>query len=323
MAATASSPTFNKDVLPIMQKNCQSCHGPGEVAPMSLMTNTDARPWAKSIKAAVVGKKMPPWYADDGYAHIKNDKRLSTADVTTIAAWVDAGAPEGDAKDRPAPVTFTNGWNIMPDMIVERPQDFHVPARGAIKYQNILVKVNFPEDKWVVAAEVRPGNASVVHHVRLDVREPGSQWMEKAIPGVAYATNDELSGRRGPEGENLLGKYNPGLGAQDVSMGGVSAKFPRRHRSRDRGTDSLPARSRSAHRPVSGAGPEPGAEGHCGVRRSSRFGQSAFESGNRHETPGRTSCAPQRRDRTDGRDCKSGITGKWSRRIGNASFSAS
>jgi hypothetical protein len=230
MAATRtdSSPvTFNKSVLPILQKNCQECHRPGEVAPMSLLTYSEVRPWAKAIKLAVASKKMPPWFADDGYVHFANDRRLNDADIATIVNWVDAGSPEGDAKDKPTPVAFQDGWNIQPDMIVEMPKDFHVPAKGAIKYQNIVVKANFQEDMWVVAAEVRPGNASVVHHIRLDVREPGSHWMENAEYGVAYPTDDELAGRRGAEGENLLGKYNPGLGAQNFSLEGAAKFVPK------------------------------------------------------------------------------------------------
>ena len=227
IAAPNTSPvTFNKEVLPILQKNCQECHRPGEAGPMSLLTYNEVRPWSKAIKASVVSKKMPPWFADEGSVHFAKDRRLSAADIATLTAWVDSGAPEGDPKDKPAPITFTDGWNIKPDMIVEMPQDFHVPAKGAIKYQNILVKANFPEDTWVVAAEVRPGNASVVHHVRLDVREPGSGWMDDAVPGVAYATDDEV-GRRNGAGENLLGKYNPGLGAQDFSMGGAAKFVPK------------------------------------------------------------------------------------------------
>ncbi len=232
MAATvaeSSKPvTFNKDVLPLMQKDCQECHRPGEVAPMSLLTYSDARPWAKAIKLAVASKKMPPWFADDNAAHFANDRRLSDADIKTIVAWVDGGAVEGDAKDKPAPRTFTDGWNIKPDMIIEMPKDVHIQATGAMPYQNVLVKVNFPEDKWVVAAEVRPGNAAVVHHIRLDVREPGSDWMKDAEPGVAYPTNDEVSkGKRGEEGENLLGKFNPGLGAQDFGTEGAAKFIPK------------------------------------------------------------------------------------------------
>src|SRR5580704_19374920 len=128
MAAVAgtdsSSPTFNKDVLPILQKNCQGCHRPGEVAPMSLVTYKDARPWAKAIKLAVVTEKMPPWFADPKYGHFSNDRRLSQADVDTLVRWADSGALEGNAKDAPAPLQFTDGWNIKPDIIVQMPKPF-------------------------------------------------------------------------------------------------------------------------------------------------------------------------------------------------------
>ncbi|HUI80156.1 MAG TPA: cytochrome c [Bryobacteraceae bacterium] len=218
---TPASVTFNKDVLPILQKNCQGCHRPGEIAPFSLLTYNDARPWAKAMKVAVATKKMPPWFAEVG--HFANDRRLSDADINTLVAWADKGAPEGDAKDRPAPITFQDGWNIKPDMIIEMPKDFHVKATGTINYQNILVKANFPEDTWVVAAEMRPGNAKVVHHMRAIVRPPTSTWLAKAVPGEAYEEgSEEMGGAR--QGTDLLGKYNPGLGAQTFDIDG-SAKF--------------------------------------------------------------------------------------------------
>src|SRR5437870_10651703 len=115
MAATNSTVTFNKDVLPILQRNCQACHRPGEVAPMSLLNYTDARPWAKAIKAAVVNKKMPPWFADPNVGHFADERKLSEAEISALVAWADNGAPEGDAKDKPAPLTFPEGWNIKPD----------------------------------------------------------------------------------------------------------------------------------------------------------------------------------------------------------------
>jgi mono/diheme cytochrome c family protein len=97
-AASNTPVTFNKNVLPVLQKNCQECHRPGEIAPMSLLTYTAARPWAKAIKAAVVSQTMPPWFADPKYGHFANDRRLSEADINTLVAWVDNGAVEGDAK---------------------------------------------------------------------------------------------------------------------------------------------------------------------------------------------------------------------------------
>ena len=109
---TTTTATFNKDVLPILQKNCQTCHRPGEIAPMSFLTYKDARPWAKAMKTAVVSRKMPPWFADPAYGHFANDRRLSDADIKTLVAWADGGAPEGDAKDKPAPVKFPEGWGL-------------------------------------------------------------------------------------------------------------------------------------------------------------------------------------------------------------------
>jgi hypothetical protein len=214
--------TFTKDVLPILQKNCQTCHRPGEIGPMSFLTYKDTRPWAKAMKEKVVSRQMPPWFADPAYGHFENDRRLSDADIQTISAWADGGAVEGDPKDMPAPVTFQDGWNIKPDMIVEMPKDFNVPATGTVNYQNILVKVNFPEDKWVIAAEMRPGDGRVLHHGRVLVRPPGAEFMKDAVPGEAYETGS-LVLQKG-ESPETLGKFNPGLGEQNFSLF-ESAKF--------------------------------------------------------------------------------------------------
>jgi hypothetical protein len=226
VVASAATPTFQKDVLPILQNHCQGCHRPGEVAPMSLLTYTDARPWAKAMKAAVVTEKMPPWFADPNFGHFANDRRLSPAEIATLSSWADGGAPEGDKKDAPPAKTFQDGWNIKPDMIIEMPTDFQVKATGTINYQNILVKANFPEDTWVVAAEMRPGNAKVVHHMRAIVRPPSSKWLEKAIPGQAYEEGSEAMGGA-KDGTDLLGKYNPGLGAQAFDVEGAAKFVPK------------------------------------------------------------------------------------------------
>src|SRR5215467_11613544 len=208
--------TYNKQVLPILQKNCQTCHRPGEIAPMSFLTYADTRPWAKAMKEAVVKRQMPPWFVDPAYGHFANDRRLSDADIKTIGAWADAGAPEGDAKDKPAPITFQDGWNIKPDMIIEMPKDYNIPATGTVNYQNVLVKVNFPEDVWVVAAEMRPGNPKVLHHGRVLVRPPDSEFMKDAVPGEAYETGSLALAKGEPP--ETLGKFNPGLGEQNFSL---------------------------------------------------------------------------------------------------------
>lgn len=224
--AATNPVTFHKDVLPILQKHCQGCHRAGEIAPMSLLTYTEARPWAKAIKVAVVTEKMPPWFADPKFGHFANDRRLSDAEVKTLSAWADTGALEGDKKDAPPPVKFQDGWNIKPDMVIEMPKEFQIKATGTINYQNILVKANFPEDTWVVAAEMRAGNPKVVHHMRAIVRPPTSKWLASAIPGEAYEEGSEaMGGAR--DGTDLLGKYNPGLGAQTFDVDGAAKFVPK------------------------------------------------------------------------------------------------
>ncbi|HEY6971014.1 MAG TPA: thiol-disulfide isomerase [Candidatus Angelobacter sp.] len=179
--------TFYKDVLPILQNNCQSCHRPGEVAPMSLMTYEEARPWAVAIKMAVVTRKMPPWYADPQYGHFSNERMLTAQQTRTLVSWVDGGAQPGDPKDGPPPMHFTDGWNIgTPDRVIEMPLAFNVPPEGTIDYQYMVIPGGFKEDTWVRAAEVRPGNRAVVHHVIAFIRSPESKWMRDAKPNEFF-----------------------------------------------------------------------------------------------------------------------------------------
>ena len=121
--STSSPLTFNKDVLPILQRNCQTCHRPGQVAPMSFLTYQSVRPWAKAMKTAVASRKMPPWFADSHYGPYLNDRSLKQEEIETIAKWADAGAPEGDPKDAPPAVQWPEGWLIKPDVIVTGPSD--------------------------------------------------------------------------------------------------------------------------------------------------------------------------------------------------------
>ncbi len=208
MLPAATAPTFSKDVAPILQQNCQSCHRPGEPTPFSLLSYKEARPWAAAIKEAVVGRKMPPWYADPHYGKFANDRTMSQKDIDTIVAWANGGAPEGNPKDLPKPLAFTEGWIIgKPDLTVSMPAKYQVPAAGTIDYQYILVPLNLTEDKWVQMAEVRPGNRALVHHVIAYVRPPGSKWMAAAQPGVPYVPK---KGGEGGENEFLVG-YAPGM----------------------------------------------------------------------------------------------------------------
>jgi hypothetical protein len=205
----ADSPTFNKDVLPIVQKNCQACHRPGEAAPFSLLTYESARPWAKAIKAVVVSRKMPPWQADPKYGHFLNDPRLAEADVRTIAAWVDGGAAEGDPKDKPAPIQWREGWNIRPDVIIPLPKPYVVPAKAVIPWLDFVVPTNFTKDTWVAAGEIRPGARGVVHHATITFVPPGPDT--KALE--ALATGEPVALPRGLAAQALVA-LGPGAPAR-------------------------------------------------------------------------------------------------------------
>jgi hypothetical protein len=209
LAATNSgSVTFNKEVLPILQSRCQECHRPGDIAPMSLITYKDARPWAKSIRQAVITKKMPPWFADPHVGKFANDRSLSQAEIDTLVAWVDGGAREGDPKDAPAPRQFIEGWSMgKPDLVLEMPNAYAIPASGKIEYMYVILPTGLKEDRWVEASEVRPGNRAVVHHVIASIREPGSTWMTDQKPGEVFLPP---RGARGGQLSGGIGSYVPG-----------------------------------------------------------------------------------------------------------------
>ena len=211
-SGATGSVTFSKDVAPILQKNCQGCHRPGEAAPMSLRTYQEARPWAKAMKQAVLAKKMPPWFADAQYGHFRNDRSLPQKDIDTLVSWVDAGAPEGDPKDLPQPLAFVDGWNIgQPDMVLEMPEPFQVPASGTIEYQYVVLPYKFTEDRWVQMAEVRPGNRAMVHHVIAYIRDGSSKWMRDKKPGELFVPEADANGNRPSLNGDLLSGFAPGL----------------------------------------------------------------------------------------------------------------
>ena len=166
--------TYAKQVAPIIQVRCQECHRPGEIGPFSLLTFEDARKRTSRIREAVLEERMPPWHADPRYGHFANDRRLSQDERETLLAWIDHGAPKGDDKDLPAPLNFTQGWKIgEPDKVYTMASEFKVPATGVLDYQRFVVDPGFKEDVWVQAAECRPGNRKVVHHIIVYVLPPG------------------------------------------------------------------------------------------------------------------------------------------------------
>jgi len=208
------APTFTKNVAPILQANCQSCHRPGEAAPFSLLTYEQTRPWAKAIKATVLTRKMPPWFADPHYGKFLNDRSLPQSEIDTIAAWVDAGAPKGDPKDMPPAREFTDGWAIpKPDAVIELPTAYEIPASGTIEYQHILIPAPFKTDKWVQFAEARPGDRSHVHHIIAFIRQPGSKWLKDAKPGIPFVPEKSKADDAGDAAElpsDFLVGYAPG-----------------------------------------------------------------------------------------------------------------
>lgn len=186
----SSSPTFYKDVLPIVQQHCQSCHRPHQIAPFPLVTYKETSSWADQIRDAVRSRKMPPWFADPCCGHFSNDPSLTAAEISTLAAWANAKAPEGNPKDAPPPPHWTDGWNIAPpDVVIPMPKAVAIPPHGDIEYTYEIVPTNFAEDKWVQMSEIRPSSRAHVHHAVVYIRPPDSLWLRGAPIGVPFTAS--------------------------------------------------------------------------------------------------------------------------------------
>lgn len=203
--------TFYKDVLPVLQNRCQTCHRPGEIGPMPFRTYAETRPWAKAIRQAVLLRRMPPWLADPHYGAFRNDPSLSAKEIDIIRRWVDSGAPAGDPATAPPAPPIADGWRIPnPDVIFEMPQEFEVSASGVVDYQYFTVPTCFTEDKWVQMAEVRPADRSVVHHgiVMINDAAPdrwrgGREYLAGYAPGMSPQTWPEGQARLIRAGSSL------------------------------------------------------------------------------------------------------------------------
>jgi hypothetical protein len=230
-AFAAPGISFHKDIEPILQARCQECHREGEIGPMPLLTYQQVRPWAKAIKASVVQGKMPPWPINPHYGKFANDRSLSKEQVDLLTAWADNGAPEGNPSDAPPPRAWVDGWNIpTPDVVLEMPQAFEMPASGRIEYQYIVVPTGFTEDKWIQMVEVRPGDRTIVHHGQIFIREPGSKWLADLKPGVPFSfelspspTQRLVNGSS--MGSEILAIYTPGM-VPDVWKPGSAKLIP-------------------------------------------------------------------------------------------------
>lgn len=185
---------------------------------MSFTSFRETRPWAKSIRESVQTRRMPPWFADPRHGAFKNDRSLTAAEIETLVSWVDNGAAEGDPADAPGARVWTTGWNlpVKPDLVVEMPSAFDVPAKGQVDYQYIVVPTGLTEDKWVRMVEARPSNRTVVHHAVVFVREPGNSWLRgEAKPGVPFvpprkSADGKERGDIDGVGSEFLTVYTPG-----------------------------------------------------------------------------------------------------------------
>jgi hypothetical protein len=206
-AARPDQVTFTKDVAPILQKSCQSCHRPGMMAPMSLLTYQDARPWVRSIKNKVAAREMPPWFIDRnvGIQKFKNDPSLTDAEIDTIVKWVDGGAPQGNPADIPPPKNFgdLDAWHIgKPDVIVQMPKPYILKARGPDEFADVVVDPGFKEDLYVTAIETRPieiEGYKVIHHATSNMIEdeddPTGMFLNEYAIGKAADVYPPDSGR--------------------------------------------------------------------------------------------------------------------------------
>lgn len=235
---------YSADVAAIVQNKCQSCHRPGEVAPFPLLTYDDARKHSAMIREVIDDRRMPPWHADPRFGHFKDNRSLSSKERATLLAWVDQGAPLGDASKIPPSKTYPEGWTIgTPDVVFEIPEPQTVPAQGTVEYLHLRVPTKFKEDVWVQAAEARPGDRAVVHHILVLIddhnllkglkRDGKDSHFCGYAPGSWPSIFPEGTAKKIPAGSDLIFQihYTPiGKVRTDRSkVGFIFAKTPVKH----------------------------------------------------------------------------------------------
>lgn len=207
--AVAAPPTFNQDVAPILHARCATCHRAGEVAPFPLLTYRDARRRAGDLATVTGERLMPPWKPAPGHGEFLGDRRLTDAEVATIKAWADAGAPEGTGQ-APRPPSFNDGWQLgKPDLVVKMPEPFTVPAEGRDVFRTFVLPLDLPADTFVRAVEFRPSNRRVVHHALFFLdRNGAARKLDAADPGPGYG---RFGGGVGFNPTGGLGGWAPGF----------------------------------------------------------------------------------------------------------------
>jgi mono/diheme cytochrome c family protein len=204
---SVGTPTFNRDIAPILYKNCSNCHRPGEVAPFALLTYEDAAKRAKQIAAITQARVMPPWKATPGFGEFLDERRLTEQQIATLRDWAMHGAPEGDLKEKPAPPSFATGWMAgQPDQVIEMTQPYSVPAEGPDQFRCFVVPLNASEDEYVNTVEFRAGNPKIVHHAILFLDSSGEARKREEAPGKGY----DCVGGPGLDITGALGGWAPG-----------------------------------------------------------------------------------------------------------------
>ena len=230
--------SYSEHVAPILQEKCESCHRPGQVGPFPLQSYANAKRWSAMIGETVTNSRMPPWHADPRHGNFANDRSLSAKEKATVLAWVKQGTPEGDPKKLPKPKSFVAGWNIgKPDVVLKMDKPFKVQATGVLPYKWFRVPTGFTEDKWIQAAEVKPGARSAVHHVLvfLDDKRGGvpnglDGFVAEYVPGESPMVFPEGIAKKVPKGTDLMFQvhYTP-MGTEQVDqseLGFIFAKEP-------------------------------------------------------------------------------------------------
>ncbi len=183
-----SEVTYSRDIAPILQNNCQSCHRPNSIAPFSLITYEEVSDFAPLIEEVTRLRIMPPWGAAEGYGEFKNKRALTEEEIDTIARWVDAGAPAGNPLDEPPPIDFPDEWQLgTPDLVLDPGGDFRVRGRGRDFYRSFVLPYQPEEDVWISAIEIIPGAKEVVHHLGIYLDTEGiSPKLDRESPGLGF-----------------------------------------------------------------------------------------------------------------------------------------
>jgi hypothetical protein len=181
--------TYTEDVYPIVSRQCGACHAPGGVAPMSLLTYDEARPWAESIRLELASGHMPPWFGDPGVADLKDSHKLSPRDLDVVLTWVTGGTPRGPETPPPGagnPGTVNSSWRRRPDIALAMPAPFSLPAGKAEDTREFVLTTARDRDRFISAADLLPGNPAIVHDAIIFIRNSaGDRTVATWLPGSA------------------------------------------------------------------------------------------------------------------------------------------